>query len=68
MQKRWIDGQEYWRHGECWVPRSHFYDLGEEMLYIGPSRPGRSRRPPDLLGLAIGCPLYAFILYEMFLR
>jgi hypothetical protein len=51
-----------------WVPRSHFYDGGEEMLYMGPPRPRGSRRPVDLLGLAIGCPLYAFIFYEMFFR
>jgi hypothetical protein len=68
MQRCWIDGQEYWRHGDCWVPRSHFDDCGEEIIYIGPPRPRRARWTTDRLGLAIGVPLYALVAYEMFLR
>ena len=65
MQRCWIDGQEYWRHGDCWAPRSHFEDCGEAIIYIGPPR---ARRPADRLGLAIGIPLYALVAWELFLR
>jgi hypothetical protein len=68
MQKCWIDGREYWLHGGCWVPPSHFHDCGQEMLYVGPPRSRRSRRPLDWLGLVLGIPLYAFIFHELFLR
>ena len=44
MRKCWIDGREYWLHDGCWVPRSDFYDYGEEPIYLGPRRGNRRWR------------------------
>jgi hypothetical protein len=49
-----------------WVPRSHFYDYGEEPIYMGPprrDRAGRRRgRPMGLVGFAVCCPVVWFVI------
>jgi hypothetical protein len=44
MRSCWIDGEEYWLYGGHWVPRRHFYDHGEEPVYVGPRRKDDSAR------------------------
>ena len=67
MQERWIKGEEYWLHGGRWVPRSHFYDHGEEPLYLGPIL--RHRRPTGwpayLIGFVACCPTAWFVLGKL---
>jgi hypothetical protein len=46
MYKCWINGEEYWLHCGQWVPRRHFYDYGEEPIYLGPRHSRRSPEPP----------------------
>jgi hypothetical protein len=53
MQKCVINGEVYWLYGGQWVPRRHFYDHGEEPIYIG-----RRRRPaarPSIFGFMVWC-------------
>lgn len=53
MQKRWVDGEEFWLHRGRWVPRRHFYDHGEEPIYLGPRR--RNAVESALFGFASCC-------------
>jgi hypothetical protein len=56
-------------HKGRWVPRSHFYDYGEEPVYLGPPRARViSRHLSDLIGCVVGCPFYAFVFWEIFSR
>src|SRR4051794_30327370 len=54
MHRRRFKGEEYWLHEGHWVPRSHFYDYGEEPLYMGPGRPRTYR---DAFGPLLGLTL-----------
>jgi hypothetical protein len=53
MQKRWVEGEEYWHYRGRWVPRRHFYDHGEEPVYLGPRR--RESVESRLFLFAAGC-------------
>lgn len=55
-------GRVYYRGR--WVPRSHFYDHGEEPIYLGPPRRRGSRRRASLIGLA-ACCVYWFVIGKL---
>jgi hypothetical protein len=65
MRKCWIDDREYWLHDGCWVPRSHFYDYGEEPIYLGPRRGNRRGRGTDLFGFAACCIVGGYVLGKL---
>ena len=59
MREGWI----YYRGR--WVPRSHFYDYGEEPIYMGPPRRRSCRWLADLVGFAACCPVYGFVICKL---
>jgi hypothetical protein len=63
MQKRWIDGEEYRLYRGRWVPRRHFYDHGEEPVYMGPSR--RDRGESAMVGFASLCVVGGYVLGKL---
>ena len=66
MQKRWINGEEYWLYDGQWVPRGHFYDYGEEPLYLGPIHRRRlSGWRACLAGFAACCPVFWFVIGKL---
>ena len=64
MQKRWIDGDEYWLYCGQWVPRRHFYDYGEEPIYVGPRR--RNSEQSGLFGFATCCVVGGYLVGKLF--
>jgi hypothetical protein len=46
-----------------------FYDYGEELIYLGPKRKGRSGRRSsrlvDLVGFVACCPVYGFVIWKL---
>lgn len=65
MQKRRVDGEEYWLYRGRWVPRRHFYDYGEEPIYMGPSR--RDSAGSALFGFAACCLVGGYIIGKLLL-
>ena len=63
MQRRWIDGEEYWLYRGRWVPRSHFYDHGEEPIYLGPRREDPARSA--MVGFAALCVVGGYVLGKL---
>jgi hypothetical protein len=63
MQKRWIDGEEYRLYRGKWVPRRHFYDHGEEPIYMGPRR--RDAGASAMVGFASLCVVGGYVLGKL---
>jgi hypothetical protein len=63
MEKRWINGEEYWLYRGQWVARSDFYDYGEEPLYLGPRR--RNAEGSALFGFAACCIVGGYVIGKL---
>lgn len=51
-----------------WLPKSHFYDYGEEPIYMGPRRARKSSPVGDLFVLVLAAPVFVYVIYKIFIE